>query len=388
MEFRKNNFVTITGFFLLCLTGVSLSGCYSSITAREVVKDQPMNLGLRYYLPSPYLVIRHLPNDTWDAELQVIVDRSHTFAVQPNAYFAKTDFSLVNNSDGTIKSFKLAQDTTVVAAASITAAKDIASKEMELRQATQDQQLKTAQKLSPSTAGTGSKGSQAPAAAASAAQAPAEAATDTNRKPVETATDATKKPVETATDATKKPVETATDATKKPVAPGGAGNEKPIPENVKSHLIVDFDEREVFIYRITQTGLEKAGPFSPASFNLGDHTPVAKVPAPIAVNMYERKDGTSETNQPTVKENIRWFGPIEVEVVQNDFHIRSATVQSLNDDDKKLFLFFTDEEGKTPVDNEVAKTLRELFTIQSGVLSIKVEKLKNANVKSVRFNRI
>lgn len=136
--------VALTLLAALCFMSVCLTGCYTSITAKEVTENSNA-CGLRYYLPTPYLIVRHLPNDTWDAELQVFADRSRIFSAQPNAYFAKSDFTLTYNADGTIKEFSLTQDSTAVASASITGMKDIASKETELRQEMYDRQIQKAQ---------------------------------------------------------------------------------------------------------------------------------------------------------------------------------------------------------------------------------------------------
>ena len=372
MELRKNDFVVITGFALLCLTAVSLTGCYSSITAREVTKD-PKALGLRYFLPSPYLIIRHLPNDTWDAELQVFVDRSHTFAVQPNAWFAKSDFSLVNNADGTIKSFKLGQDTTVVAAASITAAKDIASKEMELRQQMLDRQIQAAHKSSSETlaAGTGAGGGGTSGGASGgtggAPQTPkGAAAADTK-----------------AGGAPQTPKGAAAADTKAGGAPQ-TGNE---PENATSHLKVDWHPRQVFVYRIVNSGLEQAGPVATVSVPTDVKKPVAEVFAPIAVNQYEPKsDGGATAVTSKTLEGITWFPPIDVKL-DNEKEFRITLPESWAEVDKKFFLFFTDDEGRTPLDAKVADPLRKKFTFNSGVFSVKLEDLKGANVRSVRFNK-
>ena len=303
MGLRKNVFVAITGFALLCLTEVSLTGCISCITAREVTND-PKAPGLRYFLPSPYLIIRHLPNDTWDAELQVFVDRSHTFSVQPNAYFAKSNFTLINNADGTIKSFSLEQDSTFVASASITAAKDIALKEMELRQQMLERQIQAAHKSS----------SGAPGAGFGAA--------------------------------------------------GGGAPQPNEPEDATRQLIVDQDKRQVFVYQIVSGGLEQAGP-------------VAEVLASIVVNQY--------APMPRTIEGITWFQPINVRLIDKEFRITLS--ETWADEDKKFFLFFTDDEGTTPLDATVTDALRKKFTFKTGVLSAKLRDLKDAKVRSVRFNK-
>jgi len=306
MELRKNDFFHITAFALLGLTVVSLTGCYSSITAREVT-DDPKTAGLRYFLPSPYLVIRQMPNDTWDAELQVFVDRSRTFSVQPNAYLAKSNFTLVTGADGTIKSFTLTQDSTVAASASITAAKEIALKEMELRQQMLDRQIQAAHE-SPSGASAAGIGAER------------------------------------------------------------GGTARPLqPENTTRHLILDTNVRKVWVYRIVGSGLEPAGP-------------VAAVSAPIAVNKYVPEA------RPTFQ-GITWFGPINVQLIDNEFHLHSTEIRA--DVDKKFFQFFTDKKAVKPLAPDQTEQLRNKFRFNPAtcLFSVKLVDLKDANVRSVSFNK-
>jgi hypothetical protein len=371
MELRRIDVVPLTILAVLYLTAVGLTGCYSSITAKEVTED-PNASGLRYFLPTPYLIIRHLPNDTWDAELQVFVDRSRTFSVQPNAYFAKSDFKLVNNADGTIKSFKLGHDTTVVASASVNAAKDVALKEMELRQQTLDRQIQASQKSS-SEASMPKPAVSAGTAAGAPTTAKPSAATTTAKPSAAT----TSKNVGEASGAGG----ASTNLTK-------AGDSSKEPENATSHLMLDTSKREVYIYRILGSRLEPAGPVAAVSVPVGVKQPVAAVRAPIAVNKYVPKsgqDGTAATGK--MVGDINWFGPINVKPKDNEFLINSS--EAWDDSDKKFFQFFTDNEGSAYLGAEQTVQLREKFTFkrETSLFSVKQADLKDAHVMSVRFNK-
>ena len=126
---------TISLLSLASLLLVTCGGCYSTITAHEVT-DDPKAEGLRYFLPAPYLIVEESSGNRWDARLELAVDRSREYAVQPRTYFATSNAEVSFNSDGTLKSFKLTQDSTTVPEAMINALKDIGTKTLDLQQST------------------------------------------------------------------------------------------------------------------------------------------------------------------------------------------------------------------------------------------------------------
>jgi hypothetical protein len=119
--------------------------------------------------------------------------------------------------------------------------------------------------------------------------------------------------------------------------------------------------------------LEEAGPVAagPAPPNFKE--PMAKVAAPIVVNMY--------VPGPV----IIWFPPINAELKDKEFRI--TLPGTCSDRDKKYFQFFTDDKGKIPLNAEVADMLRKKFTFKDCAFSVDLEDLKDVNVRSVRFNK-
>src|SRR5690349_8485967 len=109
---------------VIALIAAGLSGCVAGIHAGEVTKGQSPD-GLRYFLPSRYLVIQQTGDGQWDASIQSAVDRSREYYVQPFAILSSGAATVEFNDDGTIKSFKLVGDATAVPAAAIDAAKQI-----------------------------------------------------------------------------------------------------------------------------------------------------------------------------------------------------------------------------------------------------------------------
>ena len=112
---------------------VAAAGCATGITAYEVEpgSDEP---GLRYYLPTPLLVVRQLGDGRWAASLELVVDRRREFTVQPWAFLARASTTVEFAPDGTLKRFQLEQDSTEVPAAVVNAFKDIKTKELEIRE--------------------------------------------------------------------------------------------------------------------------------------------------------------------------------------------------------------------------------------------------------------
>jgi len=110
-------------------------GCQSGITAREVDQSKEGETpGIRYYLAAPYLVIEEQAGPKWDARLELAIDPTHEFAVEPYTRFAASTSSIDINADGTIKSFKLNQDGTTVPSALVTSLKDLELKRLEIEQ--------------------------------------------------------------------------------------------------------------------------------------------------------------------------------------------------------------------------------------------------------------
>jgi hypothetical protein len=126
---------------LLCLLAV-VSGCQTFISAKEATGANADAEGLRYYLPAPYLIIEQAADAKWDARLELGVDRSREFYVQPKAIFAKVNTIISFNDDGTLKSFKLDADSTAVPSAVVAAAKDVELKRLELEKAALDEAQK------------------------------------------------------------------------------------------------------------------------------------------------------------------------------------------------------------------------------------------------------
>jgi len=131
-------------FFLVSLTAFGVGGCYAGIKAYEVTNEADAP-GLRYFLTTPYLIIEEQPNDRWTARLELGVDRSREFAVQPYTILAKSTATVDFHEDGTLKSFKLEQDTTKIPEAVVNALKDIQLKRIELEKAALDRRLKEAE---------------------------------------------------------------------------------------------------------------------------------------------------------------------------------------------------------------------------------------------------
>lgn len=112
---------------LMLLAAMNGLGCISTITAHQVTDDSNED-GLRYYLPAPYLIVEQATNGQWDASLQLGVDRSRSFTVDPKTYLATSTATVSFNTDGTLKSFSLSQDATTVSSAVVTALQTIGTK--------------------------------------------------------------------------------------------------------------------------------------------------------------------------------------------------------------------------------------------------------------------
>ena len=134
-----------------------LSGCYAGVRGGEVVigdgtSEKP---GLRYYLTAPYFIVEQLPDQRWTARMELGVDRSRTYAIQPYTVLAASTATVEFNPDGTLKSFKLDQDTTKVPEAVVNALKDIQLKRLALEQSALDEKLTEAQKAGETKAAAG-----------------------------------------------------------------------------------------------------------------------------------------------------------------------------------------------------------------------------------------
>jgi|GEM_PF-4328860 len=119
---------------------VYCSGC-SFVSSKQVEADSD-EPGLRYFLPAPILIIEELPDSRWTARLDVAVDSSREYTLQPYVIFGANNTDIAFNGDGTLKSFKLNQNTTTVSEALVTALKDIEIKRFEIEKALLDDQLK------------------------------------------------------------------------------------------------------------------------------------------------------------------------------------------------------------------------------------------------------
>jgi hypothetical protein len=142
----------ITRFLLLsaalCATA---TGCYSGITAVETsTGNEP---GLRYFLPTPYLIVEELENNQWDARIELLVDRSREFTVQPYAVLAKSTADVEFHPDGTLKKFTLDQDTTEVPEAVVSALKELQLKRLEIEKDVLEKKAEKAKKDSGGDAG-------------------------------------------------------------------------------------------------------------------------------------------------------------------------------------------------------------------------------------------
>lgn len=129
----RDLFLMVSIFFL-----AFSSGCQTSIVAKEATGANADADGLRYFLPAPYLIVEEIGDSKWDAHLELGVDRSREFYIQPKAVFAKGNTVISFNDDGTLKSFKLDADSTAVPSAVVAAAKDVKLKQLELEQAALD----------------------------------------------------------------------------------------------------------------------------------------------------------------------------------------------------------------------------------------------------------
>ena len=148
--------MTRTAVLILAAAAASW-GCYAGVNAREAtVSPAPREVlgegtkqdpppGLRYFLTAPYLIIEEQPQGRWAARLELGVDRSREFAVQPYAILASSTATILFHTNGTLKSFKLEQDTTKIPEAVVDALKAVQLKRIELEQAALDRQLKEAE---------------------------------------------------------------------------------------------------------------------------------------------------------------------------------------------------------------------------------------------------
>lgn len=149
----------------LILLGLLTSGCYAGIRAYEdcVNKEVPPSCqdapaGLRYFLSVPYLIIEERPNNQWSARVELVVDRSREFTLQPYAFLAKSTATVQFNPDGTLKSFQLDQDTTDIPEAVLNGLKEVQLKRLELEKAALDKRVADAEAAAKATEKPGAAG--------------------------------------------------------------------------------------------------------------------------------------------------------------------------------------------------------------------------------------
>jgi hypothetical protein len=137
----------------LSLLMFGVTGCYAGVRGGEATKDDVK--GLRYFLAAPFLIIEEQPNDRWTARIELGADRSREFAIQPWTVLASSTANVEFHPDGTLKSFKLEQDTTKVPEAVVNALKDVQLKRIELEQADLERRLEEAKKTDAKREGEG-----------------------------------------------------------------------------------------------------------------------------------------------------------------------------------------------------------------------------------------
>jgi hypothetical protein len=128
---------------LSVIFALACGGCHTGIKAGEVTSATSDVKGLRYFLPTPCLVIEQTADAKWDARLELMVDRSREFYVQPEAVFAKGTATIAFNDDGTLKSFKLDADSTAVASDTLATMKDLELERLKLEKEALDAKKKT-----------------------------------------------------------------------------------------------------------------------------------------------------------------------------------------------------------------------------------------------------
>lgn len=111
-----------------------LAGCYAG-THGGPIHSTPHAKGIRYFLPSMYLVVQQDPAGTLTASFEVMADSSKEYYVEPFIILARQNVDIILNADGTLQSFKLEQDGTPVSTAVVAAVKDVALKKLDLEQA-------------------------------------------------------------------------------------------------------------------------------------------------------------------------------------------------------------------------------------------------------------
>jgi hypothetical protein len=137
---------------LLGTSVCSLTGCYAGIRANEVSSSSDTAAqGIRYHLPAPYLIVERTAKGQVDAKVEYLADRSRVFYVAPYVIFATQKADIELNTDGTLKSFKLEQDSTPVSAAVVQGVKDVAIKKLDLEKADAEERAKRATSASERT---------------------------------------------------------------------------------------------------------------------------------------------------------------------------------------------------------------------------------------------
>src|SRR5262249_27053284 len=152
--FNSDALTTVCLFTTLICSGLVVYGCYAGIKAVEVASSQDSSTeGLRYFLPAPFLIIEQQTDERWIAKLELGVDRSREFTLQPYTVMAKSKAEINFEADGTLKSFKLEQDTTQVAEAVVNALKEVQLKNLELQNQALDKRILEAKTKSPGLEG-------------------------------------------------------------------------------------------------------------------------------------------------------------------------------------------------------------------------------------------
>jgi hypothetical protein len=145
--FNSDVLSTVCLFTTLVCAGLLVYGCYAGIKAVEVTSSQDSSTeGLRYFLPAPFLIIEQQTDERWIAKLELGVDRSREYTLQPYTVMATSKAEINFEADGTLKQFKLEQDTTKVAEAVVNALKEVQLKNLELQNQALDKRILEAQK--------------------------------------------------------------------------------------------------------------------------------------------------------------------------------------------------------------------------------------------------
>ena len=144
MRLRRTPRMRSTRTVLLGCLLLAQAGCYTGVRGSQVTKPDADEEGIRYFLPAPLLVVDEFAPGKFDARVELTVDRSKTFTMQPTQVLAASTATVEFNADGTLKSFQLDQDSTEVPAAVVAGLKDLESKKLELQKAALDEAAKQA----------------------------------------------------------------------------------------------------------------------------------------------------------------------------------------------------------------------------------------------------